>query len=304
MGKKMETSTLTTFPALQRFINGGDTSNERWENLCFIGMGGFGHVYKAYDNYLQKEVAIKFGTTPADEAILFKEFCLCRRANMTGLGDRVPMVYLVNSIENISFMVMDFAGISLADFMCECGQLNRSEIIQVGIQLLDILKGLHSLGIVHCDLKPENIMTSIDSADFSQVKIIDFGVATEFVDWNTGKLIQSRPVRGGGTLDYISRNVQDGEAPLPRDDAESLAYVLLELFTENLPWDTDIEEIEDENQEYIVAAKRCELLKNFPAEVVCLKEPALTPFLGHIHRLGELDFPNYEYLKEILRNMR
>ncbi|CAN8074911.1 unnamed protein product [Agarophyton chilense] len=302
--KKMETSALPTVSALRSLINGGDKSQERWENLSFIGMGGFGHVYKAYDNYLQKEVAIKFGTTLAGEAILFKEFCFCRRANMAGLGDRIPMVHLVSSIENTSFMVMDFAGISLADFTYECGQLYRSNIIQVGIQLLDILQDLHSLGIVHCDLKPANIMTPIGNADFSRVKIIDFGMAKEFVDRNTGNLIQNRTGLAGGTLDYISRNIQNGKAPLPRDDAESLAYVLLELFTGYLPWATDNEEIEDKNLEYIVSSKRCELLKNLPARIVCMKEPALAPFLEHIHQLGELDFPNYEYLKEILRKIK
>ncbi|KAI0557273.1 protein kinase [Gracilaria domingensis] len=288
---------------LREHIEIGHLFQQRWIMLGFIGEGGFGYVFKAYDTFLKKNVAIKLEFACMEQTSLLDEYFVQSRiinnSKSINIQDLFPKMYTFSSSENLSFIVMDLLGISLACLCDNVGLLKRSEVIQVGIRLLHTLEYIHSLGVVHCDIKPENILMPADSLDFSKARLIDFGVSQYLRDIHGNVLTGQVP---GGTVDYLSRGGHDRKSAQPGDDLESLAYVLLELFTGNLPWSKDYEEHDDRQFEEITFAKKCELYKTLPASSVCSEMPQLAPFLDFIHQMDR-ENPDYTQLRHLLARL-
>lgn len=201
----------------------------RYELVSPLGRGGMGQVWEAEDQRLNRTVAVKVltddalaGHTDPDE--LARRFA--REAAVTaGLRTPgVPAVYDVGTYEGGLFLVLELiTGRTLGDLMAEEGPLPVAWAAGIAAQVTAVLAAAHEGGLVHRDVKPQNLMLTGDGA----VKVLDFGVAA-LVDQST----ISRITRTGqpiGTLAYMAPEQLHGRPVTARTDLYALGCVLYEM---------------------------------------------------------------------------
>jgi hypothetical protein len=197
--------------------------NGQYRILQQLGQGGFGFVYLALDTLLGEEVAIKelIPTLAGDETVL-KRFLAEAKATMRLTHEHIVRTYTVFSEGGNYYIAMEFmAGGSLERRMQEQGALPADEAVRIAVQVCEGLRYAHQRGVVHCDLKPANILFAADGS----AKVADFGIAhvsEQLLDrtWHTsaGFVV--------GTLPYMSPEQADGVRDDPRIDIYALGAVL------------------------------------------------------------------------------
>ena len=194
-----------------------------------LGSGGMGVVYRARDEQLQRDVAIKVlpaGTLSTDDAR--RKFR--REAQMLAQLNHpnIEAIYEFASEEGTDYLVMEFVpGMTLTEKLFT-GALPQREIITLGLQIAAALDEAHQRGIVHLDLKPANIAL----ASKGQAKVLDFGLAKFFhanEESTADNLTSAASV--AGTLPYISPEQLRGESVDGRADIHALGAVLFEMAT-------------------------------------------------------------------------
>lgn len=200
-----------------------------------IGAGGMGLVFRASDQQLERDVAIKVLPPGmlADEAARRRfrhEALALAKLNHPNIGT----VFEFGSQEGLDFLVMEYVdGISV-DTRLGAGALPQKEILRLGFQLADGLASAHEHGVIHRDLKPANLRLTHDN----RLKILDFGLAQFVRQVNdlgaTASISEGRPV--AGTLPYMSPEQLRGEVTDQRTDIWSAGAVLYELATGRRPF--------------------------------------------------------------------
>ena len=189
-----------------------------------IGHGAFSVVYQATTALTKKKVAIKIAKNKdMDIEVLIREAKLYNyMKHVTG----VPRLYWCGRVDDSYHLVMPLYIGTLKPYHIT----TIEQFKETGNRLLSILNSIHSVGIVHRDIKPDNIM--VDSAD--NFIIIDFGLCAVY----TNTTYMPYTMKGiMGTPNYISLGVHDLINPCMKDDTESLMYVLLYVWNGNtLPW--------------------------------------------------------------------
>jgi eukaryotic-like serine/threonine-protein kinase len=207
-----------------------------------LGAGGMGEVYRAYDSRLQRTVAIKRmssrqGLTAADHALFLREgqrASALNHANIAGIYD------VIDEDGEILLVMEYIPGATLRSHIGEPIPLDR--FFDIAIQCADALAAAHQSGILHGDVKPENIMLgSGGQGSNGQVKLLDFGVARRLPgsdpDSATGTLnTLSAPGRLAGTAAYMAPEVLKGEVPDARADIFALGIVFYEMLTGRHPF--------------------------------------------------------------------
>jgi casein kinase I family protein HRR25 len=174
------------------------------------------------------------------------------------------------------------------------GRFNIDSVLLLTIQMIDMLEHLHSRHIVHCDIKPDNLLfgNPRDSSTAGQLHLVDFGFARYYRN-PVSKVL--RPCLNDqkmiGTRYYSSVNLLQGIAPSPRDDLESLAYTILRLLRCSAPWDDCTERGEKVIKTNITGAV---LFDGLPREFGQL--------FNHAHELRYDQQPDYQFLKGIFRS--
>src|SRR6266700_5600663 len=200
-----------------------------------IGAGGMGIVYRARDERLDRDVAVKVlpAGSVSDETArkrLRKEALALSRLN----HPNIETVYDFNTQQNVDFLVAELIpGVSL-DHKLAAGALQEKEIVRLGTQMVQGLEAAHEAGIVHRDLKPANLRTTLDG----RLKILDFGLAEDFANPGTDFVTISKSYAEGisGTLPYIPPEHLQGEKVGPRGDIYSAGAVLYEMATGRTPF--------------------------------------------------------------------
>jgi serine/threonine-protein kinase len=199
-----------------------------------IGAGGMGEVYRARDERLGREVAIKVlpPDLVADESVrkrLRKEAQALSKLN----HPNIETLFELGSKEGAEFLVVEYiAGVTLGDRLAQ-GPLPEREVARVGAQLANGLAGAHSQGVVHCDLKPSNLRITPDG----RLKILDFGIAKSLqVTRETSKYDVTTDSASGdqalvGTLPYMAPEQLRSEPTDARSDLYSAGAVLYEMAT-------------------------------------------------------------------------
>jgi len=204
----------------------------RYEIQEQIGIGGMANVYKAKDLIDDITVAVKI---LKDEYIQNDEF-LRRFRNeakaIAGLSHpNIVKVYDVIYNDDVPAIIMEYIdGITLKEYIEREGVLKWKEALHYTVQTLRALQHAHDKGIVHRDIKPQNIMLLMDGT----IKVMDFGIA-RFARFET-KTISGKVV---GSVHYISPEQACGDATDHKTDIYSMGVMLFEMLTGRLPFEAD-----------------------------------------------------------------
>jgi casein kinase 1 len=199
-----------------------------------VGSGSFGKVYIGKSLRTNATVAVKVEETASKDSTLSHEAKILNYLRGPGY---IPVLRYYGSIAdtNTSYLVMNLLGKSLETIKDERSVVSSKDAIEVGIQCIKMLRYIHGKSIIHRDIKPENFLFGLDGKT-KQLHMIDFGLAKKFVDSNNNHIVERDNRSIVGTMRYISSNVQNGVEASRRDDLISLAYMLIYIQIEKLPW--------------------------------------------------------------------
>jgi serine/threonine-protein kinase len=206
-----------------------NTLDGRYHVLDRIAAGGMGEVYRAHDAVLERPVAIKvLHRSLAGDAGFVERFRREARAAASLNHQNIVAVHDWGSVDGIYYMVMEYvAGRSVREVLNEQGALAPAQAADVLEQTLAALQHAHRQGIVHRDVKPENLIVTRDGV----VKVADFGLARALAD---AQITEAGTVTG--TVQYLAPEQLQGEPADPRTDLYALGIVAFELLTGRLPF--------------------------------------------------------------------
>ena len=212
--------------------NIGKKLDGRYEITELIGEGGMADVYKAVDVVDGKEVAVKILKKEFAESEEFlRRFRNESKAIAVLSHPNIVKIYDVGFSEKIQFIVMEYIdGITLKEYMESERVLNWKDSVHFVTQILRALQHAHERGIVHRDIKPQNIMMFTDGT----IKVMDFGIA-KFAR-EEGRTATDQAI---GTVHYISPEQARGDVTDAKSDLYSVGVMLYEMLTGQKPFDTD-----------------------------------------------------------------
>jgi eukaryotic-like serine/threonine-protein kinase len=229
-----------------RALRIGSVLGGRYEILKQLGEGGMGTVYKVRDRELDRVVAMKVirpALAQTDEALTrFKqELIIARQVT----HKNVSRIYDLAEADGVKFITMEFVeGQSLANLVRDKGKLASKEAAGIVSQVCRALEVAHAEGVIHRDLKPQNIMVD----GHGRVVVMDFGIARSL---QIGSMTQTGIVLG--TPAYMSPEQAKGEELDARSDLFSLGIIFYELLTGASPYkaDTPLESLYKRSTEHV-----------------------------------------------------
>ena len=214
---------------MNRYI--GQMLDDRYEILEVIGSGGMSVVYKAMCHKLHRYVAVKIlRDEMVEDAELKNRFQAEAHAVAMLSQPNIVSVYDVGHSGDTEYIVMGLIeGVTLKQRLAERGVFSAQEALSYATQIAKALQHAHAHGIVHRDIKPQNIMVLRDGS----VKVTDFGIACLSNSANT------MTQEALGSVHYISPEQAKGNRPDARSDIYSAGVVLYEMLTGRLPFEGD-----------------------------------------------------------------
>jgi len=260
-----------------------------------LGEGSFGKIFSGINQNTNEKVAIKIEeinnlSVLRNEARIYTDL-----RDMIG----VPKMRAWGKEGKFNYLVIDHLGQSLEDLRIQCGGiLSLKTTLLLGIQMIERMELLHSHGIVHRDVKPDNFLLGIED-NKNLLYVIDFGLAKRYMTKgmhikieNNRKLI--------GTARYVSINIHNGILPSRRDDMESIGYILLYLLLGNLPWQGL--KISNRDEKHKIIGEKKNKIKwwdkynsKVPGEIFIM--------IQYCRNLKYDENPDYVYLKKLLNNL-
>src|SRR4051794_16214388 len=199
----------------------GEVVMDRFRLLERVGSGGMGTVYRAFDERLQRQVAVK-EITSSDAARVAREAQAAARLNHPG----IVTLYELGSEDGRALLVSELVeGATLAE-LAQTGDLSDREVAEFGADVCEALAHAHERGVIHRDVKPQNVIVRVDDGAGRRAKLMDFGIASLVgapTLTATGEVV--------GTLAYMAPEQAEGLEVHEPGDVYSLALTLYECWT-------------------------------------------------------------------------
>ena len=268
----------------------GKMLDNRYEILERIGTGGMAIVYKAKCHRLNRLVAIKILKSDLAQNEEFRRRFNAESQAVAQLSHpNIVSVYDVSRGGDMEYIVMELIdGITLMQYMEKRGQLNWRESLHFITQIMRGLSHAHSRGIIHRDIKPQNIMVLRDGS----VKVADFGIAC------LADSAQTLTQEALGSVHYISPEQARGDRPAARRDIYSSGVVLYEMLTGRLPFEGESAvSVAIQHLSSIPLAPR-EINPDIPEqlELICMK--AMAPDLEHRYQSADAMIADLEAFRK------
>lgn len=204
----------------------------RYEVVQHIGQGGMADVFLAIDTILNRHVAIKIlRSDQSTDAISILRFEREAQAATTLAHPNIVEIYDVGEYKNHHYIVMEYvAGKTLKKVIRDRAPLLNLEAVDTMKQLTSAVAEAHKRGIIHRDIKPQNVIVKSDGS----LKILDFGIATAK---GSAQLTQANNVMG--SVHYLAPELAKGEPASPQSDIYALGIVFYEMLTGDVPFKAD-----------------------------------------------------------------
>ncbi|MCK4645161.1 MAG: protein kinase [Candidatus Aminicenantes bacterium] len=210
----------------------GSTFADRYQIIEELGKGGMGRVYRVLDKKLKEEIALKLirPEIAKDKKTVERFSNELKMARKIG-HKNVARMFDLNEEQGTHYITMEYVrGEDLKRLLRKIGQLSAGQVIPIAKQVCDGLTEAHRLGVVHRDLKPQNVMVDEDG----NARIMDFGIA---------RSLESKGITGAGVIigtpEYMSPEQVEGKETDQRSDIYSLGVILYEMVTGRVPFEGD-----------------------------------------------------------------
>lgn len=267
----------------------GDTVSEEWTIKRFLSSGSFGSVYEVKGRDEMRGV-VKIETS-RDGSLRHEVEVLQRLQHLNGF----PKLYSAGEFRGLQTAVMQCLGESLASIK-DSHRFRTTDILKVGIQMVGRLRDLHSEGFVHRDIHDGNILTGNQSqGEGGKLYLIDFG--------ETGQVDGDAPNDMYGNFLFAPNAALRMQTYSPKDDLESLVYVLVYLYQGSLPWSRFLTG-RASDQEYV---RRClEMRRTLSSSEICEGLPgSILEMLSDVREITRVDTPDYDnYIQDMRASFR
>lgn len=263
-----------------------------------LGEGGFGAVYKV--TKFGQQYALKVEGVNEPIQVLKMEVSVLEKLTEKGRNRHFCRIEDKGRDQYINFVVMTLVGPSLQDLRKQgAGQkLTMGCALAVGVQTLEALEDLHSIGYLHRDVKPGNY--AVGRAELNEqrkVYVLDFGMCRSFISPRTGTKRTPREAAGfRGTVRYAPISCHMSRELCEKDDLETWLYMQIELTKANLPWknEEDMNKVGEWKQRCRSATGEKELCGGCPREYLDM--------LRYIDSIKYWDTPDYRRVYDLLRS--
>lgn len=198
-----------------------------------VGSGGMAVVYRAWDRRKKRIVAVKVLREEYEkDAEFVRRFEREAEAASKVSHENIINMFDVGTENDTRYIIMEYVdGMTLKDMIREMGHLSSDAVVRMGIRILAAVDHAHKNGIVHRDIKPQNILVNKEG----KVKVADFGIARLKAEQNTKMSLRSASALG--SVHYISPEQASGEIADEKSDLYSVGVVLYEMLTGKVPFD-------------------------------------------------------------------
>jgi casein kinase I family protein HRR25 len=251
--------------------------NKKYRLLGKIGEGSFGLIYKGENIRTRELVAIKVEPIDHELKLLKNESIIYQFLNNV---QGIPSVKWFGKDNKNYYMVLNLLGESLESIKNKKRTFSLSLVLQIGIQIILLLKTIHDKGLLHRDIKPDNFLFGLNNQK-KIIHIIDFGFCKSYINNDKHKPIKKTNSLIG-SVTYASINAHDCIELSRRDDMETLGYMLSFFYLGELPWQKIITDNSD-----IVKKMKQQIIENKNLPQI------LVNYINYVRNLEYEEKPNY-----------
>jgi len=263
--------------------------NNKYMLIQQIGAGSFGKIYKGKNIRTNEFVAIKVEPIKNGTKLLKNESIIYQFLN--DVSD-IPNVKWYGKDKFNYYMVINLLGESLDSVLISKTKFSLKLTLQIGIQILVLLRTLHDKGLIHRDVKPNNFLLGLHDRR-SQLNIIDFGFCKSYI-CNEHHIPMRKTSNLIGSLSYASINAHNFIELSRRDDLESLGYILMYLYFGKLEWQSDESFLYESKNETIKNMKI--KMMDYPRMPIIIIE-----YFKNVRTLEFEEKPNYGILIDMFK---
>lgn len=267
--------------------------NHKYKIIEKIGSGSFGSIYKGENMRTHETVAIKVEPISNVTKLLKNESIIYQYLqNSKG----IPQVKWFGKDKDNYYMVINLLGQSLENLKSKINNFSLRLTLQIGIQVIKLLRTIHDKGLVHRDIKPDNFLFGLNDQR-TRLYMIDFGFCKTYL--HDDKHIKLKKTSGlTGTPTYASVNTHRFLEQSRRDDLESVGYMLMYLCLGKLEWQ-NIGFNEEKNN--VICSMKERILTNEKIQNNCKIPSVIIEYLTYVKELKFEDTPNYLFLIDLMK---
>jgi casein kinase 1 len=266
----------------------------KYKVLEMIGKGSFGIIVKGEHVRTQDKVAIKIERVDASSNMLKNESKIYLLLNKEECSYGFPTIKWFGKDEQFCYMVMELLGESLSTFKHQ-SSFPLNVVIKIGEQIVARIKTVHSRGVIHRDIKPDNFLFGLGRTS-QTVHLIDFGFCKSYLTLSGTHVMQTRDNSIVGTPNFVSISAHEGYRTSRRDDIESAIYVLIYLFLPLQKWNNTFKQT--------LTNDAIKMEKHYIRSSDDLIPHQFINVLKYCDELKYEDEPNYELIINILNGLK